>query len=124
MKTIIKKGIYFVVNAVLILSIVSCNDTADLEEGTDTPSSVPYEVTLGFGLVLDPVKDSNLVHNFTKEGYTVDIKGNLVNGDVMLNDVDLTQPILLEVTGSIVVTVKHPEFKKKKLSSFYDFCYF
>lgn len=116
MKTIIKNGLYFIVNIVLILSIVSCNDTTDIEEGTDTPSQVPYEVTLGFGLVLDPVRDSNLVHNFTKEGYRVDITGNLVNGNVTLTNVDLTQPILLEVTGSVIVTVKHPDYKKNKLS--------
>jgi hypothetical protein len=123
MKTIVKKGLYFLVNIVLIASIVSCNDPSNIEEGTDAPTTEPYDVTLGFGLVLDPVnnlnsqqKSTTIEHNFTKTGYKVDIKGNLVNGDIALTNVDLTEPIFLEVTGSVTVTVKHPDYKQNKLS--------
>ena len=123
MKNLIKNRILFIFSLILLGSIVSCNDTSELDEGTITPVGEPYEVSLGFGLILEPTSDglqaktSSVEHNYEKTGYKVDIKGGLVGPDLKLEDVDLTQPIVLEVTGAVEVTVKHPDFKKKKLGT-------
>ena len=120
MRHLFKYG-FSIVMLFTLLSVVSCNDPADLDEGTSDPMD-PTEISIGFGLTLEPstssgpsAKSSSLEHNYATTGYSVDITGNLVNGDMSLVDVDLSEPILLEVTGSIVLTVKHPDFRNKKL---------
>lgn len=115
MKTIFNKGLIFLVYTFITIAIVSCNDTSDIEEGIPPTNDESYEVTIGFGLTLQPGRDMEIIHNYEKTGYKVDIKNNLVDGDLQLLDVDLTQPIILEVTGPVEVTIKHPDFKKKKL---------
>lgn len=112
----IKDKVLFAFVFLLLGSLVSCSDPSeDIEEGIDTPSSEPYEITIGFGLTLQPDRNINIEHNYEKTGYNVMIKGDLVDGDLDLGNVDLNDPIYLEVTGPIEVTVKHPDFIKKKL---------
>ena len=115
MKTIFNKGLKFLVYTFITVAIVSCNDTSEIEEGVAPTNGEPYSVTIGFGLTLQPGRDMEIIHNYEKTGYKVEIKKNLVAGDITLEDVDLTQSIILEVTGPVEVTVKHPDFKKKKL---------
>ncbi|WP_152287961.1 hypothetical protein [Flavicella marina] len=116
MKTLTKIIVRGFVFSIFAIGLISCNDT-NIEEEMPQEIVDPYEVSIGFSLALQPGRDMDIEHNYEKTGYKVTIKGGLVDGDMELTDVDLNQPILLEVTGEIEVTVKHPDFKKKKLGT-------
>ncbi len=110
---------YIGIALLLIGVLVSCNDTTELEDGNSEPITEPTTVNLGFGLDLESSKNSEvsaksetITHNYETTGYNVTITGNIPE-ELNLTDVDLTEDIILEVTGSVTVTVKHPSFKKK-----------
>ena len=113
---------YLGIALLLIGVLVSCNDTTELEDGNSEPITEPTTVNLGFGLDLESSKNSEvsaksetITHNYETTGYNVTITGNIPE-ELNLTDVDLTEDIILEVTGSVTVTVKHPSFKKNKLT--------
>lgn len=115
---------YFTYIGIAFLSLgvlVSCSQSTDLKEGSDSITE-PTTVSLGFGLDLESspnagvsAKSATITHNYETTGYTVTITGNIPE-ELNLTNVDLTQDIILEVSGSVIVTVKHPSFRKNKLA--------
>ena len=122
MKHILKYLLLFVLVVTMGTGLVSCSDTTNLDEGSSGPVTDPIEINLGFGLSLEPssssaqAKMNSMVHTYETTGYTVDITGSLVGGDIQLTGVDLNEPIFLEVTGPIEVSVKHMDYNRNKLS--------
>lgn len=113
---------YISIALLLIAGLVSCSQNTDLKEGSD-PVTEPTTVNLGFGLDLESSqssgvseKSARIAHNYETTGYTVTITGNTPE-ELQLTNVDLNEDIILEVTGSVIVTVKHPSFKKNKLTN-------
>lgn len=106
----------------LIGLTVACSDTEDIALGTPDTITTPAEIRLGFGLDLERIGDDSMSvqangieHSYETSGYDVKITGNIPE-DLHLINVDLSEEIIIQVTGSVTVTVKHPLFDDQKLS--------
>lgn len=107
---------------ILGISLASCSQTNDLDEGSTDPEDKVITVSLGFGLDLQPVEKgtgsqakNTISHNYEKQGYKVTVEGNIVGGNRVFKHVDLTTRLEVETTGPIQVTVVHLGFRDDEL---------